>query len=133
MQITLTCEKNLIIGDTLYRRGVDSILHRCLTHEEVEIVLNDAHSEACGGHLSGLATAQNILRVDYFWPMIFKYCVEAVKLFHTCQVYTRKMQSHPAPLFPVIMVSPFTKWGVDYVMCNPFLAGGHKYIIVVVD
>jgi hypothetical protein len=28
-------EKNyLIIGDTLYCRGVDSILHHCLTHEE---------------------------------------------------------------------------------------------------
>ena len=45
----------LIIGDTLYRRGVDSILRRCLTYEEVETILNDAHSGACGGHLSGLA------------------------------------------------------------------------------
>ena len=61
----------LIIGDTLYRRGVDSVLHRCLTHEEVETVLNDAHSGACGGHLSGLAMAQNMLRVSYFWPTIF--------------------------------------------------------------
>ena len=38
----------LIIRDTLYRRGVDSVLHQCLTHKEAEIVLNDAHSEACG-------------------------------------------------------------------------------------
>ena len=44
--------------DTLYRSGVDSILRRCLTHEEGEIVLNDAHSGVWGGHLSGLAMAQ---------------------------------------------------------------------------
>eukprot|EP00253_Pinus_taeda_P005158 PITA_05158 len=47
----------VIIGDTLYRRGVDSILWCCLTLEEAESVLNDYHSGACGGHLSGLATA----------------------------------------------------------------------------
>ena len=40
-KLCLHAKNYLIIGDTLYRRGVDSILHRCLTHEEVEIVLND--------------------------------------------------------------------------------------------
>ena len=34
----------LIIGDTLYCRGVDTILHRCLTHEEAEKDLNECHS-----------------------------------------------------------------------------------------
>ena len=123
-KLHLHAKNYLIIGDTLYRSGgVDSILRRCLTHEEVEIVLNDAHSGACGGHLSGLATTQKILRACYFWPMVFKDCVEAVKHCHPCQLYTRKMRSHPAPLFPVILVGPFMKWGIDYVMCNPASAG----------
>ena len=43
------------------------------------------------------------------------------------------MWSHPALLFPVISVAPFMKWGIDYMMCNLASAGGHKYIIVVVD
>jgi hypothetical protein len=51
----------LILDDTLYRRGVDCILCRCLTHEEAVIVLNDFHTRACGGHLYGLETTQNIL------------------------------------------------------------------------
>jgi hypothetical protein len=46
----------LILDDTLYQRGVDCILRRCLTHEKAVIVLNDCHNGACGGHLSGLAT-----------------------------------------------------------------------------
>ena len=108
-------------------------MRRFLTHKEAEIVLNDSHSRACGGHLSWLATAQKILRAGYFWPTIFKDCVEAVKSCHPCQLYTRKMRSHPAPLFPVVSVGPFMKWGIDYVTCNPVSAGGHKYIIVVVD
>lgn len=52
----------LIINDTLYRRGVDVVLRRCLTHEEAEKVLNDCHRGACGGHLSGLETTQKILQ-----------------------------------------------------------------------
>ena len=43
------------------------------------------------------------------------------------------MRSHPAPLFPVITIGPFTKWGVDYMTCSPISARGNKYIIVVVD
>ena len=62
----------LIMNDTLYRRGIDSILHQCLTHEEDEHVLNDFHSRTCGGHLSGMATTQKILRPGYFWPSVFK-------------------------------------------------------------
>ena len=43
------------------------------------------------------------------------------------------MWSHLAPLFPVISLGPFRKWGIDYMTCNPASAGGHKYIIVAVD
>jgi hypothetical protein len=78
----------LILKDTLYRRGVYCILHRCLTHEEEEIMLNDCHTEACGGHLSGLATAQKILRVGYFWPTLIKDCVESFKKCHPCQIFS---------------------------------------------
>ena len=56
----------LIVDNTLYRRGIDSILHCCLTHEEAEVVLNDCHGGACGGHLSGLSTSQKFLRAGYF-------------------------------------------------------------------
>ena len=47
----------LIVDNTLYHHGVDSILRHCLTHDEAEVVLNDFHGGACGGHLSRLSTA----------------------------------------------------------------------------
>jgi hypothetical protein len=46
----------IILGDTLYHRGIDSVFQRCLTYDEVEKELNDYHSRACGGHMSGYAT-----------------------------------------------------------------------------
>jgi hypothetical protein len=43
------------------------------------------------------------------------------------------MRSHPTPLHPVIIVGPFTKWGVYFIDCNPTSVGGHQHIIVDVD
>ena len=72
------------MDNTLYHHGVDSILGCFLTHDEDEVVLNDFHRGACGGHLSGISTTQKILRAGYFWPSIFKDCVNMVKKCHPC-------------------------------------------------
>ena len=96
-------------------------------------MLNDFHRGACGGHLSGLSTAQKILRASYLWLSIFKDCVNAVNKCHPCQVFACNMCSKPAPLHPIITVGPFTKWGIDFMDYNQTLAGGHHHIIVAVD
>jgi hypothetical protein len=77
-------------------------------------VLNDFHAGACGSHLSRLTTTQNILRAGYLWPTLIKDCIESVKKCHPYQVFSRKMRVHPATMFPIITVGPFTKWGIDY-------------------
>ena len=123
----------LILNDTLYRRAIDTILRWCLTHDEAEQVPNDCHYGACGGHLSGMAIAQKILHAGYFWPSIFKYCHDAVKKCPPCQHFYPKRCTHPAPLHLVIIVGPFTKWGIDFMHCKPTSAKGHSYIIVAVD
>ena len=69
----------LIINDTLYHCGIDAILQRFLTHEEDEVVLNNYHFVAFDDHISGMATAQKNLCDLYFWPSIFKYCLEVIK------------------------------------------------------
>eukprot|EP00253_Pinus_taeda_P021991 PITA_21991 len=82
--------------------------------------------------MSRYATAQ-ILCAGYFWPSIFKDCILAVRSCHECQIYQWKMGAPPAPLHPVVTVGPFSKWGIDYMTCNPRSAGGHGYIIISVD
>jgi hypothetical protein len=96
-------------------------------------MLKNFHTGACGGHLSRLATTQNILRAGYFCLKLIKDCIESVKKCHLCQIFSWKMRAHPAPMFPIITVGPFAKWGIDYTTCNPTSARGHHYIIVVVD
>jgi len=122
-----------MIGDTLYRHGADYVFRRCLTHEEVEKVLNECHFGACGGHMSRYAIAQKILCAGYFWPFLFKDCIYAVRKCHNCQIFYRKMCAPPTPLHPIIAINPFGKWSIDIITCNPHSAGGHVYIILAVD
>ena len=96
-------------------------------------MLNDFHGGVCGGHLSGISTAQKILRVAYFWSLFFKDCVDVVNKCHPCQVFARNMCSRTASLHPIITAGPLTKWGLDFMDCNPASAPGHHHIIVVVD
>ena len=96
-------------------------------------MLNDFHGGACGGHLSRISTAEKILKDRYFWPSIFKGCVNAVKKCHPCQVFACNMRSHPAPSHPIITACPFTKWRLDFMDCNQASARGHHQIIVAID
>jgi hypothetical protein len=64
---------------------------------------------------------------------LFNDCINAIQKCHACQTYNQKIRSHPAPLHPVVSIGPFTKWGIDFMTCNPHLARGHGYIIVAID
>ena len=63
-------KNSLIIDKTMYLHGVESILHRFLTNDEVEVVLNDFHGGLSGGQLSGIATrvifGGEIFPIGYF-------------------------------------------------------------------
>jgi hypothetical protein len=96
-------------------------------------VLNDCHTRACGGYYFGLETTQNILREGYFWLTLIKDCIELVKKCHPCHIFSLKMRVHPAPMFPVIRVGPFTKWGMNNTTFHLTSSRGHHYIIVAVD
>jgi hypothetical protein len=83
--------------------------------------------------MSWYATAQKILRASYFWPSLFKDCINFIQKCHACQTYNNKICSHPAPLHPIVSVSLFAKWGIDFMTCNPYSVEGHGYIIVAMD
>jgi hypothetical protein len=113
--------------------GLTLFFDRCLTYDEAEKALNDCHSGACGGHMSGYATAQKILREGYFWPSLFKDCIISIQKFHACQTYNNKIRSHPTPLHPVVSIGPFTKWGIDFMTCNPHSDRGAWIHFVAMD
>lgn len=124
---------SLLIGDVLYRWGVDTILHQCLTHVEAKNVLNDFHIGACGGHLLIMATNQKIIRASYFWPSVFRDYITTVKHCANCQIYVTKTREPFAPIHLILMNNPLYKWGIEFMECRLPSNSGHKYIIIVVD
>ena len=80
-----------------------------------------------------MATTQKILCAGYFWPSIFKECHEAIKKCPPYQHFYLKKCIRPTPLHSMIVVGPFSKWGIDFMHCKPTSVGGHGYIIVAVD
>ena len=70
--------------------------------------------ERVGAIYLGYQQPSFFLCVGYFWSTIFKICVEVLKHCHPCHIYTRNMRTHPTPLNPMIMVGPFSKWGVVF-------------------
>ena len=56
-----------------------------------------------------------------------------VRKCQPCQLFSTKMHSHPDRLHHVVVVGPFSKWGLDFMQCNPASVGGNHYIIIIVD
>eukprot|EP00253_Pinus_taeda_P021415 PITA_21415 len=86
-----------IIGDTLYRLGVDSVLRRCLTHEEAERVLNDCHSDIPAEDAIPPAPLHPVVTIGPF----AKWGIDYV----TCN--PRSARGHG---FIIVAVDYFTKW-----------------------
>jgi hypothetical protein len=65
--------------------------------------------------------------------LIFIGYIEVVKKFPPYQIFQKEGCTHPVALHPTVVVGPFSKWGIDFMQCNPTSAGGHGYVIIAVD
>lgn len=54
-----------IIADTLYKKGKDGVLRRCVTSSEIPLILKECHDNMAGGHFAGDVTARKILQSGY--------------------------------------------------------------------
>ena len=56
----------------LFKYCADQVVRRCVSNDEVSLILASCHSEARGGHFSSQNTTQKILSSGFYWPTIFK-------------------------------------------------------------
>ena len=116
----------------LFKRGVDMIIRRCVLENEQGKILNECHASPYGGHFSGETTAQKILQSGFYWPTIFRDCVEWVKLCDRCQKIGNISSRNEMPLRGIMLVQIFDVWGIDFM--GPFPPSfGNLYILLAVD
>ncbi|RDX83156.1 hypothetical protein CR513_35952, partial [Mucuna pruriens] len=84
-KIVRDATKYIIIKGELYRRGFSFPLLRCVEGNEARYVVREVHEGVCDIHIGGLALANKIARVDYYWPTLKNDCMEYVKRCDRCQ------------------------------------------------
>ena len=74
-----------LIGDTLYHKGVDSILRRAVWSDEKETILREADCGIAGGHYTGEAITRKIWQSRLWWPTTLKDAVKYSKECDLCE------------------------------------------------
>ena len=82
----------------LFKREADMIARRCVPEGEQNKILQECHASPYGGHFVGYKTAHKILQSGFYWPTIFKYYFEWVKLCDQCQRMGNIRKRHEMPL-----------------------------------
>ncbi|GAU36667.1 hypothetical protein TSUD_15800 [Trifolium subterraneum] len=116
----------------LFKEGQDGIIRRCVDTKESLYIMWHWHNSPCGGHHSGQRTAAKVLQSGFFWPTLFKDCVNYVKNCDKCQRTGTITKRDEMPLQGMLEVEPFDCWGVDFM--GPFPSSkSNLYILVCVD
>lgn len=124
----------MLQGAVLYKKNHDGIYLRCVEKEEAKQILEQFHRKYGTSHRSSLFMANQISRVGYYWPTLFKDAYKHVKTYHTCQVAATCERNPTMPLQPVNEVIPFAKWGLEFIgLINPPSSGQHRYILAATD
>ncbi|GAU32930.1 hypothetical protein TSUD_152910 [Trifolium subterraneum] len=116
----------------LFKVGQDGLIRRCVDDDEAQSIMWHYHSSPYGGHHSGPRTAAKVLQSGFFWPTLFKDCVEFVQRCDNCHKTGNVSKRDEMPLNSMLEVEPFDCWGIDFM--GPFPSSkSNLHILVCVD
>jgi hypothetical protein len=87
-----------LVNGILFRQNFDGVLMRCLEKDEAEKVLLELHIGEASGHFGGDTTAHKVLRVGYYWPMLFR---DSHALCCKCTIFQKSSGWLQKPAFPL--------------------------------
>ena len=61
------------------------IIRRCVPKIEQGEIFYKCHASPYRGHFAGDRTTHKILKSSFYWPTLFKDCIESVKHCDRCQ------------------------------------------------
>lgn len=118
------------IVDYMFYIGPDHVKRRCVQEEETHDILHASHDEPCGGNFAAKRTTMKILNIGYYWPTLHRDAAKYNRRCDRCQRMGRPTRSDEMPLFPQVVVTPFDKWGQDFVGPIDPPSNGKSYILV---
>ncbi|KAG9458357.1 hypothetical protein H6P81_002865 [Aristolochia fimbriata] len=119
-----------LFNNTLYRRSYDGILLRCVSKEEGQALLFEAHGGICGAHQAGPKLHLQVKQLGYYWPTMLRDAIELGRHCTACQLHANYIHQPPSPLHPTMASWPFEAWGKDIIgPINPKSSANHQYIL----
>ncbi|KAG9447595.1 hypothetical protein H6P81_013723 [Aristolochia fimbriata] len=126
--------KFCLFNNTLYRRSYDGILLRCVSKEEGQALLSEAHGRICGAHQAGPKLHLQVKQLGYYWPTMLRDAIELARHCTACQLHANYIHQPPNPLHPTMASWPFEAWGMDIIgPINPKSSANHQYILAATD
>lgn len=122
-KLQLDASKYIIVNNYLFLRSYDGLLLRCIDEKMSQTVSESMHGSShdrlpSGGHFAAKSTTYKILRLGYYWLIVFHDSFMFVRSSDVCQHSSGKQKIYVMPLKLVIATSPFEKWGLDFI--RPF-------------
>jgi hypothetical protein len=77
--------------------------------DEVYDILKACHDGPCGVHFDDKRTGHKILRMGYFWPIIFQDAMKYVQACDNCQRTGQTNHRDEMHLQPQVVLDPFER------------------------
>ncbi|KAG9442264.1 hypothetical protein H6P81_018118 [Aristolochia fimbriata] len=123
-----------LFNNTLYRRSYDGILLRCVSKEEGQVILAEAHGGIYGAHQAGPKLHLQVKQLGYYWPTMLRDAMELARHCTTCQLHANYIHQPPIPLHPTMASWPFGARGMDIIgPITPKSSANHQYILAATD
>lgn len=97
-ELHLKSDNFMLKGVILYKKNHEGVYLRCLGKHEAERVMEEFHDRYGTHHGFAPSTENQILRVVYYWPTLFKDAHNHVKTFHVCQTIAARQKYATLPL-----------------------------------
>jgi hypothetical protein len=121
------------IGGYLFYTGLDQEIRRCVRDDEVYDLLKACHDGPCGGHFADKRIGHKILRMGYYWPIIFQDAKKYVQACDSCQCMGQPNHMDDMPLQPQVVLETFERWAMDFVGPIHPPSNQKVYILVCID
>ena len=102
----------------LFKRSFSGIELRCVTYEEVAVIIREMHEGICGWHISSQFMAKMILCRGYYWLTMEADCANNVRRCRQCQIHADKIHAPASELNLTQTVWSFSMWAFD--VMGPF-------------
>jgi len=82
--------------------------------DEADKILQEFHAGDCGGHMYWKSIVDKIMRVGFYWHILFANVKKHVTSYDKFHIFDGKIKLFLLPLKPISTEIPFQQWGLDF-------------------